>query len=198
MHKNDRTIVFLGLIIVIIALVGAGISGAPKIVEGDDKDPSDDYKNWPTKRSSVYHVIGEELAEGSSTTITITNINDTYITRVFFELHWEDEDNIKDAGGLKVENKPDYFNFSVMTPWGQFNLSENLGSEYGGAGQILMDITVPEMGAAADEWLVTITCVDCGDQVVVGPITGTELYTYEADDSNGWELSYYYEFHTNN
>lgn len=196
MIKNDKNIILIGVFIVIIALAGAGISGAPKISEVDD-DTTDDYQNWPLKRSSMYHVSGDALNEDSFTTVTINNINDSYITRVFFELHWEDEANIKDAGGLKIVNQPDYFNFSVLTPWGQNNNSETFGSEYGGAGQILMDIDVPEIDAARGDWRVTIYLGDCGDQVVVGP-GGTVLNTYEADNSNNWALSYYYEFHSNN
>jgi hypothetical protein len=197
MIKNDKNIILLGIFIVIIALAGAGISGTPKISEDGTDDIVDDYTKWPLKRSSMYHVSGEPLNENSFTTLTITNINDTYITRVFFELHWEDEDNIKDAGISKIVNEPDYFNFSVLTPWEQFNNSDTLGSEYGGSGLILLDIDIPEIDAARGDWVVTVYCGDCGDQVVVGP-GGTVLSTYETDDSNNWELSYYYEFHTNN
>jgi hypothetical protein len=195
MHKNDRIIIFLGVILVIIALVGAAVGGSPKITE-DGVKPEEDYHTWPTKRSSIQHIIGEVLAENSYTTITISNINESYLTQVFFELHWEDEDNLKDAGVYKVQNKPDYFNFTVVTPWEEEFNSETAASSYGGAGVILLDVPVPDDESSLGDWRITIYCGDCGDQVIVGVIGG-EGPVAEEDTGNGWELSYYYEFHSN-
>ncbi|WP_455392529.1 hypothetical protein [[Eubacterium] cellulosolvens] len=195
MHRNDRIMILLGIILVIVALVGAAVGGSPKISE-DGTEPEVDYHDWPTKRSSVQHITGEVLSENSYTTITISNINESYITHVYFELHWEDEDNLKDAGYYKVENQPDYFNFTVLTPWGDQIDSDTGASSHGGAGVILEDTPVPDDESSRGDWVVTIYCGDCGDQVAVGPVVG-EGPVVEEDTGNGWELSYYYDFHSN-
>lgn len=195
MHKNDRIIIFLGVILVIVALVGAAVGGSPKDTE-DGSVPEEDYHNWPIRRSSVQHIIGEVLAENSDTTITITNINESYLTHVYFELHWEDEDNLKDAGYYKVENQPDEFNFTIITPWGDMIQSDTGLSSYGGAGVIMKDTPVPDDETARGNWEVTISCGNCGDQVAVGPVVG-EGPVVEEDNGNGWDLLYYYEFHSN-
>ena len=196
MHRNDRIIIYLGLVLVVIAVFGAAVSGSPKAPE-EDVEPELDITDWPIVTSSVRHITGEVLAENSYETITISDINESYMTEVFFELHWEDEDNIKDAGYYKVENQPDYFNFTVVSPWDQAYLSETGASTHGGSGIIEMNIPVPEDDEVLGDWTVTIHCGDCGDQVVVGEIIG-EGPTVEEDTGNGWALTYYYTFRTNN
>jgi hypothetical protein len=196
MLRNDRIIISLGIVIVIIALVGAAVGGAPKAFE-EDEEPPEDPHSWPIRPSSTKHITGEVLEENSNTTITIKDINESYVTEVFFELHWEDEDNLKDAGVYKVQNQPDEFKFTVVSPWDEMFFSEIGASDYGGSGIIEMNIFVPEDYAAIGDWRITIYCGDCGDQVLVGEIIG-EGPTVEEDTGNGWELTYYYQFHTNN
>ena len=196
MLKNDRIILFLGIIIVIIALAGAAISGGA-LHEERSKDDALDYHNWPVRRISTRKIIGERLNENSEITLNITDINETYVINVYFELHWEDEDNLKDAGVYKVKNKPDYFDYTVISPWKKVFKSETTPSSAGGSGVIHMDISIPENETAAGEWLVTIHLGDCGDQVMYGEVVG-ELATIEEDTGNNWALTYYYEFHTNN
>ena len=192
MHKNDRLIIFIGIILVVIALVGAVVSGSPK-EPGGDEPPEQNYQNWPVERSSLKHITGEVLQENTNTMITINDINESHMITVYFELHWEDEANSKDTGLIKVVNEPDYFHFEVFTPWEEQFVSDMMGS-IDGSGQILMDIPVPDTDQTRGEWQVTIYCHDCGDQVSTGPL-GTSV---EADTGNGWELTYYYSFYTNN
>ena len=197
MHKNDRIIILLGLFIVVIALTGAAVFGESKPMDNEDKGIID-YHLWPVSTNPIRSINGERINENSDTTITINDINETYVIEVHFELHWEDEANTKDAGALKIQNKPDYFNFTVFTPWEEMFTSEMTGSTNGGAGQILLDIIAPdEPGAATGDWRVTIYCGDCGDQWLLGP-TGQDRYKVEDDTGNNWLLLYYFEFYTNN
>jgi len=197
MHKNDRIIILLGLFIVVIALTGAAVFGESKVMEDDD-DSILDYHLWPVNTGAIKSITGERINENSDIMITINDINETYVTEVHFELHWEDEANQKDAGVLKVQNKPDYFNFTIVTPWEETIDSDTGASSYGGAGQLLVDIIVPdEPEAAMGDWRVNIHCGDCGDQVLIG-LSGEELATVEEDTGNNWLLLYYFEFHTNN
>lgn len=196
MHRNDRIIIYLGLVLVVIALVGAAVGGSPKGIE-EGFEPELDIHDWPIRTSSIRHITGEVLAENSNVTITISDINESYITEVFFELHWEDEDNIKDAGFYKVENQPDYFNFTVVSPSDQMYFSDTEASTHGGSGIIEMNIPMPEDEEVLGDWTVIIYCGECGNQVVVGEIIG-EGPTVEEDTGNGWALTYYYLFRTNN
>jgi len=192
MHRNDRIIIYLGLVLVVIALVGAAVGGSPKGME-EDFEPELDITDWPIVRSQIGRIVGEELQENTNTTIMINNINESYLITVYFELHWEDEANSKEAGLLKIINEPDYFHFEVFTPWEELFISEMIGSS-DGTGQILMDVPVPDDEDTLGEWQVTIYCHDCGDQASTGPL-GT---TVEEDTGNGWALTYYYSFYSNN
>jgi hypothetical protein len=197
MHKNDRIIILLGLFITVIAITGAAVFGESKLMEAEDEGILD-YHLWPITTSVGKTITGERINENSDELITINDINETHVTAVHFELHWEDEDNLKDAGVYKVNNKPDYFNFTIITPWEETIDSDTAASSYGGAGQLLVDVSVPdEPGATTGDWRITIHCGDCGDQVLIGP-SGEERATVEEDTGNNWLLLYYFEFHTNN
>ena len=197
MHKNDRIIILLGIFIVVIALTGAAVFGESKLMDEGD-EPMLDYHLWDVSTNAVKTITGERINENSDVSIIINDINESYVTDVHFELRWEDEANTKDAGALKVQNKPDYFNFTIVTPWEETIDSDTAASSYGGAGQLLVDVSVPdEAGAATGDWRVTIHCGDCGDQVLIGP-SGEERATVEEDTGNNWLLLYYFEFHTNN
>jgi len=188
-------IIICSIIITILSLSGC-------IEDSNDNDNNDqnleeDWRYWPIIKSSVNQTIGEVLAENSITTITIYNINESYLTQVFFELHWNDEDNLKDNGTYKVQNQPDYFNFTVNSPWGERYYSETLGNSHNGSGIIFLNISVPSTYEGDGSFLVNIYCGDCGDQVAVGPGV-SEGPVVEEDAGNGWELLYYYKYHSKN
>ena len=193
MHKNDRMIIFLGIIIVAIALVGAVVGGSPKITE-DEEEGFDDYTKWPIRDSAVKHMSGSGI-ENSDETIII-NITDKYVLRVFIELNWLDE---ADATGLgDYTNQPDSFNFTVFTPWEEAFSSDNVFNPQGDAGLITETIEIPEEGiedGAIGEWTIIIHCGECGDQTPRFSLIDARV---EDDTGNDWILTRYYEFHTNN
>jgi len=193
MHRNDRMIIFLGIIIVVIALVGAAVGGSPK-VKKDGEDEEDDYTKWPIKDSDVKHISGSS-SENSDETV-IFNITDKYVLRITYELNWLDE---ADTTGLgDYTNQPDSFNFTVLTPWEEAFSSDNVFNPQGNAGLITETIEIPEeviKDGAIGEWTLMIHCGECGDQT---PRVSLGGYRDIQDTGNDWILTRYYEFHTNN
>lgn len=194
MHKNDRIIVMLGLIVIIVALIGAAVGGGPEQEEdiGEDKLKILDL---PIKNSPVKTQRGT-LTENSDETL-ILSVNESYVTKVVIELNWLDEAPATGPGSY--ENQPDSFNFTVYTPWNEIFESDTVQNPIGQAGLIREEIIVPEDGikssAAFGEWRVVIFCQNCGNQVPLVSII--DLREIE-DDSNDWALTFQYWFHTNN
>ena len=52
MHKNDRLIIFIGIFVVLVALIGAAIGGRPK-VEELVSDEEDDISTWTLGDSGI-------------------------------------------------------------------------------------------------------------------------------------------------
>ncbi len=192
MHRNDRIIVSLGIIMLLVALIGAALGGSPKITE-DVENGVEDFRDWPLQ------TISEGSRRGSSTEqsdqIEIFNITESYVTQVTIELRWLDE--APDYSNF--ENQPDEFNFTVYTPWDAEIGSIGDFNAIGAAGQIIEIIKVPEEGieqsSALGEWKINIHCGNCGDQTLSRPNAGVLIIE---DNGNDWTLTFKYEFHTNN
>ncbi len=192
MHKNDRIIVLLGIVIIVIALVGAAVGGKPKSEETGSDEKFNDYRSWPIKESSAKHTSGSSQ-ENSDETL-VFNITDNYVTQLIIELNWLDET----SDSRNYENQPDSFNFTVFTAWDEVISSDDVFNPVGEAGLITETITIPEEGikdAAIGEWTISIHCGNCGDQVPIVSLLG--LREIE-DTGNDWILNYHYEFHSNN
>ncbi len=190
MRRNDRIMIILGIVIVIIALVGAAVGGSPKITE-EDEESAVDFRNWPIRTSPIRHISGS--SQENSDEVIVINVTDKYVVRVVVELNWLDEAPERN----NLENQPDSFNFTVFTPWEETISSDDVFNPIGNAGQITETIVTPEEGiedAAIGEWTISIHCGNCGDQVPTINIIGLR----EVEDTgNDWVLDYYYEFHTN-
>ena len=193
MHRNDRLIILLGLIVVVIALVGAAIGGQPKAPE-ESPDEVIDYTQWPVVHSPQKTLKGNSI-ENTDEMVSF-NVSDEYVISVSLELNWKDESNAQGLG--LYQNQPDSFNFTVYTPWGDVIESDTVLNEVNSGGVIEEVITVPTEGikdGAMGKWEVNIHCGNCGDQeptVSVGNFRDIE------DTGNAWVLIYIYEFHSNN
>lgn len=194
MQKNDRTIVFLGIIIVLIALVGAAVGGQPKIPDYDGDD-TEEYKNWPIRKSPIAHKKGTSN-ENSDEMINFT-VTESYVTRVVIILRWLDEADIINQRG-RHENQPDTFNFTVFSPYGATISSLVVFNPREEAGIIEEIVILPEEGVKNSDalgiWDINIHCGNCGDQVP--PLSVTNLRT-EEDTKNDWAMTFEYEFHGN-
>lgn len=189
MLRNDRLIIFIGIIVIAIALVGAAFGGSPKIDEDHDDDVVD-YWDWPIKESAKSH-ISRTSSENTEYPLTF-NISDMYVTQITFELHWLDED----PDTMFYENQPDTFRFMVNTPWGDNISSLEVANEIGSPGLIIETIEVPEEGikdGATGQWEVIIFCGNCGDQIFE---RGLGIYSID-DTGNAWTLTHYYELYSN-
>jgi hypothetical protein len=191
MHRNDRLIVMLGIIVVIVALIGAAVGGRPEIdVLSEEKEIP--IKNWPIKEGPVKHISGY-LNENSDETRSIF-LNYSYITEVTIKLNWLDEAPATGPG--RYENQPDSFNFTVTTPWGGFISSDVVYNTVGQAGLIEERILVPEEGIetsdAEGEWIINIYCLECGENEPTISFTNARDI---ADNGNAWALEYLFKFH---
>jgi hypothetical protein len=191
LHRNDRLIVFIGLIIVVIALIGAAIGGTPKLPD-DGGDEVVNFRDWPIVESVQKHVSGS--ATEQSDEVVVINITEMYITKIYFTLNWLDE---APATGLgDYTNEPDEFNFTVLTPWDEPFESEDRFNEIDAAGVIELTVAIPEKGvetAALGEWEINIHCGICGNHVPRFNVGGVREIE---DNGNDWVLTYYYEFHS--
>ena len=158
---------------------------------GGDGGSEEDWREWPIVQSSVERESGH-CNEGESE-IEEFDIYDYYVTKIYIELYWEDEPNI--TTGRTNVNQPDSFNITIFTPWNETINSDVIFNPIGGIGHILETIEVPEEGivnnTANGEWIVYIHCTECGNfESEFGSIGFT-------DNGNSWDLSYYYEYHSN-
>ena len=196
MHRNDRIIIIIGLFVVLIALVGAAFGGAPKIEEVIEEELGD-FRDWPVRTSPKFNEKGYSTENSIDDEVVVINITESYVTEVYIELLWDDED----PDYMNYENQPDMFNFTVYPPWDTETgiASIDKYNEADGSGQIIEIIQISEerveQSAAIGEWTIKVHCSDCGDQVPVLDITGLRRVE---DTGNAWTLNYDYSFHTNN
>ena len=191
MHRNDRMMVMLGIMVVIVALIGAAVGGKPAIDESTE-DEEIPFSEWPIKDGPVKHISGH-LNENTDESRSIF-INYSYIIEVTIKLNWLDEAPATGPG--RYENQPDSFNFTVSTPWGAFISSDAVYNSIGQAGLIEERILVPQEGietsAAQGEWIINIYCLECGDQEPQISILNLRDI---ADNGNAWALEYQFKFH---
>jgi hypothetical protein len=150
------------------------------------------WQDWPIITSNPKYrndYSGENTEQEK-----ILNIQANYVVNITFILNWTDEENATSGIG-EYENQPDSFALGVVTPWeAEFN-SGLVSNPIGEPGIINLTIEVPEDGIGNSitigEWIVTIHCGDCGDQVSIASVN----WVIE-DGGNDWVLIYYYEYHS--
>jgi len=180
------------IIICLIIISFLSLSGCIDNNDGNDEYSEEDWRNWPIIKSSEESESG--YSSENSSEIVRFDITGYYVTKVIIELTWEDEPSQYFNG----TNEPDSFNLTVYIPWGEISNSNVIFNQINKEGQIIVTIEVPEddiaNSTAYDEWTVNIHCGECGDDSSFTPLLG--MQTTE-DAGNEWELTYYYEYHTN-
>lgn len=184
-------IIICSIIITILSLSGCIENGNDN--DNNDQDLEEDWREWPIIKSDAGYE--QSHSDENSEEIIIVNITEEYVTSLTVELTWEDEPPVSQY----YENQPDTFKLRVSTSWEEDIKSNMTNNSIGEAGYINLTINVSEddivTSAMVGEWAINIQCVDCGDQErSIGPIGFTTMQ----DDSNAWELTYYYEFHRSN
>jgi hypothetical protein len=181
------------VIICLIIILILSISGCIVIREEGSEYSEEDWRNWPIIKSSEEFESG--YSSENSDEIVRFDITEYYVTKVIFELTWEDEP----SQYLNGTNEPDEFNITVFTPWHESFNSGIIHNSINEEGQIIVTIEIQDddidNSSAYGEWTVNIHCGECGDDSSLIPSLG-ERKTKDA--GNSWELSYYYEYHSNN
>jgi hypothetical protein len=184
-------IIVCSMLITILSVSGCIENGNDN--DNNDQDLEEEWREWPIVQSGIDQTSGYS-SENTDEVIGVS-ITNYYVTNVTIVLKWKDEPSTYING----TNEPDYFNFSVFTPWDEVFFSDIIGNPIDGEGQINLTINaldkyimnIPENG----EWLVKIHCGECGDDYSQPNLFGMVRST--TDIGNVWEWSYYYEYHSN-
>ena len=187
MYGKDVMVIFLGVIITLVAVVGAFAGGIP----GDDDGGGGDDE-WRLEEVGNNPIQGHSTENSQSVEMITIKETITTLTEIRFTLTWGDEDD-ETAGELelvKLTNQPDQFALEVVTPWGDSNMTDYEYNQYDKEGLVSIILTLDGQTGGPDEnvWEVVILCGECGDQV------GRAGVYSEADGGNGWELVVEYDF----
>jgi hypothetical protein len=193
MYGKDFMVIFIGVIVTLVALVGAFAGGVPKGMDDDDGEDEDIWREVPQSQNPIHGHSTE-----NSYSIEMITINEavTTLTEIRFTLTWNDEpDETVSPGPLEtvtLTNQPDQFALEVITPTGDTNTTDYVANQYDKEGlvSIVLDLDGTIGGPDENVWEVAILCGNCGDQV--GPLG---LYRV-ADGGNSWLLKVEYVYLT--
>ncbi|MCI0497296.1 MAG: hypothetical protein L0Z54_03270 [Thermoplasmata archaeon] len=178
MNSNDRLLMNIGLVITVIAVLGAAVAGG-------ELDETDEGGNGGEKKFRYDGLndtqTSDQLNEGSADEYDYLPGNDTAAVTVFVraELTWTDEDPI-----IGFTNEPDRFNLTITAPTGRIFADE---AENGDDRQGSIVITI-EDSEWREGWTVRVTMVEAGDQ-------WDPLHLFSLQDAgNGYELKVTFEF----
>ncbi len=170
MNSADRQVFNLGILISIIAVLGAAVAGGELDLSESDGGGANGEGEDTTYETST----SGNLQEGDSVEIPVDPDGMTALMGTFI-LTWEDEADLP-----LHENEPDRFSLKVEAPDG-----ETVDEDSDDDGHIAIEIDFVDEKGYKGEWLVTITLVNAGDQTWLGigpnPLIGD-------DDSNDYSL----------
>ncbi len=195
MYGKDVMVIFVGLIVVVIAVVGAFAEGMPK---GIDIDGNGDIRGWPVVSNPPIEISGHS-SENSRTVVEV-EIGEEYTTifEITFELTWKDENDESpgEAGVITYTNEPDQFALEVISPWWEeSNISEFEENEHGKKGMVSVKISNPGEPTSfiPKDWEIVVLCGVCGEQVGSGPF-GLIEGEIVPDGGNSWDLVVEYKY----
>lgn len=191
MYGKDVIVIFVGLLVVVIAVVGAFAEGIPK---GVDIDGNGEIEEWLIDIKSPNEILGQS-SENSQTVVDIV-IPEEYTTifEISFTLTWTDEEDEKYGllENIILTNQPDQFALEVISPWWEeANTSGFAENEHGMQGLVSVTVTNPGEPTSfyPKDWEIVILCGDCGDKI--GP---AGAYS-SADGGNSWNLRVEYQYY---
>jgi hypothetical protein len=189
MYGKDVMVIFLGVIITLVAVVGAFAGGIPK---GTEDDNGNGKEVWRTEEIRNNPIQGHSTENSQSVEMITINEAIKTLTEIRFTLTWKDEpdETYGPLENLKLTNQPDQFALEVVTPKGDSNMTDYESNQYDKDGLVSIVLRLDGQTGGPDEnvWEAVILCGECGDQV--GPAGGYS----EADGGNSWTLVVEYEF----
>ena len=163
----------------------------------EDDDDNDDWYYGDAVLVSESWSKDNYTREGDST--EVDHLFEGRVDSTIFELTWTDDDTTEaNVGGLGVQNQPDRFSLTIVSPNGT-EYSEEAESDISSEdGVILIEIYLgmteeeQKKGKIKDfeagDWGITIECVDAGDsETTLGQVIAQ-------DNGNEWTLSVTYTY----
>jgi hypothetical protein len=178
--------------------IGAAFIGGPFHFFGGD-EAEEVVLNWNMDYDTITDpllVLSEYSDENSDSdhTITLPKDDANNLIKVTFKLTWEDEVD----SSIRYTNQPDTFSMTIYTPDPDNQTIESITSE---AGVITVEYELfpnrdpptkdPYFNGTGD-YIVTISCGDCGDQKTTVSILGLRDI---ADTGNAWDLEVTYNYY---
>lgn len=191
MYGKDVMVIFLGVIITLVALVGAFAGGIPKGMEDDNGNGKEIWRLEGVRNNPIQ---GHSTENSQSVEMVTIDEAIKTLTEIRFTLTWDDEDDITISPGpfqtITLTNQPDQFALEVVTPLGGSNMTDYEFNQYDKEGlvSIVINLDGQTGGPDQNDWEAVILCGECGDQV--GPAGGYS----QADGGNSWKLVVEYEF----
>ena len=191
------TTAFVVVLFIPFTIYGAYLGGTDMFYTQEEEvvyipDWAEDYDQVPVELPTIseYSDENSEMEE----TITLSDEDVQNLIGLEFTLSWEDE---TPSDETRYRNEPDAFSFAVQVP----DNDTALGSDVETAGmahisyKIFPDGNYPEEDPYYDgtgEYIITVSCHDCGDQTLKRPNLGLLDI---ADTGNDWTLSIIYKYH---
>jgi len=177
MNSADRQLFNLGIVITIIAVLGAAMAGGELAEASEAGNGGGGNVANPVFNASTSGTLNEGDSVADS-----WNPEGKTATVGTFILTWTDEG---DATPFH-ENRGDRFTLTIEAPDGETSDEETETNEPGEQGRIIIVIDFVEEKGYKGDWYTTITLDDAGDQTWFGvgpdPIAGN-------DDSNEYTLT---------
>ena len=174
MNHADRQLFNLGIVVTIIAVLGAAAAGGELDEAGEEGNGGGGGVANPVFNASTSGTLNE-----GDTVDDSWNPEGKTATVGTFILTWTDESDI--AGH---ENQGDTFTLRVESPDGEYD-EESETNDHGEQGRIIIVIDfVEELGYKGD-WLTTVTLEEAGDQDLIFGLPNP----LANDDSNEYTLT---------
>ena len=191
MYGKDVMVIFVGVIITLVAVVGAFAGGVPKGAGDEDGNGEEIWREIPVRENPIQ---GHSTENSRSVEMITIDEDIKTLAEVQFTLTWNDEDDETVSPGpfqtITLTNQPDQFALEVVTPMGDSNETEYQANQHDKEGMvsIVLKLDGKTGGPGQNVWEVTILCGTCGDQV--GP---AGVYS-RADGGNSWLLTVEYVY----
>jgi MFS family permease len=174
-------------------VIGVGFAGGTDTFFGEEEEVVVEI-NWDEDYDLVpgSPITTSGQSNEGEDKIETNEIKEENVKSVPFPLTWEDEPN----SDSRHTNEPDEFTLTVESPDGENPDPESGANPQGGQGSLSITIThdpyIDPFLNGTGFYNITITCDNCGDQVLFRPSAGLQD---EADNSNSWELAIEYEYY---
>jgi len=191
--SNDKKVYTAGIVIFLLALIGALVTGENVTIKTSISGASIDFSQYEKKVSLPFN-DAKYADEGTPLKETYT-VPDLNVCNLSYRLTWTDEEDMGWIGSSpNHENQPDAFTITIESPDGSVKKTDSGSNSYGQDGLIegvveLPISSIPSQNGTGN-WNITIS-VDAGDHepARIG------LFRF-LDNGNDYNLELSHEYYT--